>query len=75
MSGFMHRAGSLLGSRTIWGGVILVINAILGRQIPEEVGGEAADAMIALFTAVGGVLVVIGRLGAREIIPPPASSS
>lgn len=61
----LERGKTLVGSRTIWGAVILVANTIFAMNIPEELAAQVADAMNAAFMAIGASLVIIGRIGAK----------
>lgn len=68
LASLARTAGALLGSRTIWGAVILLANSTLSAQLPLELGNEMAGAMTNLFAAIGTGLVIIGRLGAKPIL-------
>lgn len=57
----------LLGSKTIIGVLILLVNNTILKDAPidEAVGQEAAVALDGLLNAIGTVLAVWGRLTAR----------
>ncbi|MBT9368586.1 hypothetical protein KLP42_01655 [Rhizobium sp. CSW-27] len=58
-------------SKTIWGGVIALLAALLqatGQQGSPLAEGDLAEAATTLAGAVGGVLSVYGRLAAKTSI-------
>lgn len=65
----------LIASKTVWGLIILGLNATVLKEAPisEAIGQEFADALNGLLTAVGVALGVWGRLTARGPIVAPAS--
>jgi hypothetical protein len=59
---------NLVSSKTLWGGVILVLQ-LFGVQADATVPDEAASIFDQLMTAVGAALVLIGRITAKPILP------
>lgn len=52
--------------KAVWGGIIALLAAVggvFGYAIAPEMQGELAEHAVAIATAVGGVLAIIGGLG------------
>lgn len=67
METILARGRTLLGSRTIWGGVILIANTVFAMNMPEELASQIADTMNMALASIGGALILIGRLGAKPV--------
>lgn len=58
-------------SKTIWGGLIAILAAVLqagGKEISPAAAGDLTEAATTVAGAVGGVLAVYGRLAAKTNI-------
>lgn len=55
--------------KAVWGGIIALLAAVggvFGYAIAPELQGELAEHAVAIATAVGGVLAIIGGLGSKD---------
>ncbi|SIP94079.1 hypothetical protein SAMN05880590_101337 [Rhizobium sp. RU35A] len=60
-------------SKTIWGGLIAILAAVMqasGKEISPASAGDLTEAATNVAGAVGGILAVYGRLSARTNITP-----
>lgn len=68
----MEQVKQFLKSRTIWGGLILVTQVVLGPEIGNAVSGVVsaveAGTVNGMVTAIGAAMVVIGRAWAKPIL-------
>lgn len=61
----------LITSRTIWGGLILLLNAV-GVDLNPDIGGAVVNVGDQLVNAIGAILVLIGYTDRR---PKPGTVS
>lgn len=63
-------------SRTIWGALVAILAAFLqlaGFEFGAEQSVELVDAAMTIGGAIGGLVALWGRLGARSAIAPGGS--
>ncbi len=62
----MSQLSNALGSKTIWGLIILIVNMFLKETpISEEIGQELEQALLAAVDAIGALVVLWGRITAK----------
>lgn len=67
----MEQTKSLLASKTVWGGILVVVGAIagmLGYTFAPEDQATVAAAIDNIVIAVGGLLAIWGRITATKRI-------
>ena len=58
-------------SKTVWSGIVVLVAVVLGQlgfTVDAATQGEIVDTLLAIITAVAGIVAIVGRIKATKQI-------